>query len=185
MKDERFSPEPLYANGAFGHSSYNESLSDKSSNWLKNTETGEIYLDNSKRYYLDAKFGIMFYFKNKPSFLASFNFDNEGNLYIYQIQAQYKSRGHYRLGERWREMVVNYIKESFSHFKIHLIDGKASALLSTRGYKGEHEKYKPSKQKQKQIASTYDNLFPESKDYVSPDGIRTEHKENNLKFRLI
>lgn len=39
---------------------------------------------------MDAKIGLIFYFKNKPSILISFNLGKNNNLFIHQIQCQKK-----------------------------------------------------------------------------------------------
>lgn len=70
---------------------------------------------------LDARLGIYFYFKNKPCFWISFNFDNNKNIYINQIQSALKGRGHYRLKGIWQKHVIKFLQDLFFDYQLFII----------------------------------------------------------------
>lgn len=113
--DSRFDAQPIYSRCPFGYSDRSHLLDEKlyKSRYM-NEETFSYDEIERSRVYMDARLGFMFYFKNKPAFLVSFYIDNDMNVFVRQIQGQYKGRGHYVLGKEWQKTVIEYLKENLS-----------------------------------------------------------------------
>ena len=114
--DERFEAKPIHANSQYGMSdNTGVSFKKKEFNVRYFCDESNCYKDEvSSQVYMDARLGLMFYFKGKPSFFISFFIDFDMNVYIRQIQGLRKGRGHYVLGKEWQKKVVNFVKERFS-----------------------------------------------------------------------
>lgn len=183
--DGRFRAIPIYVNQTIekgmDRSKYlrNEKGSINRS-YVKDDVTKEItYTRSSDGYYsnyLDAKVGVIFYFKDLPSILVSFNFDTQGNIFIHQIQCQIKDRGHYKLGSNWKEQVIQYMKDMFDGYDLHLISGDTIANLTYESYGHKDPEYfKPNAETLARIAKNYDDLLPESVEWFEK-GIYTYRK---------
>jgi len=132
-------------------------------------ESNEIVTKESKSgynsFYMDGRVGIVFYFKDKPSMMISFNFDADKNIYIKQVQCQKKDRGHYKIKGDWKIAIIDYVKELFPEHKILLISGKdmVDGVLST--YDEESPLY-PTKVTIDRINKLYDNLYPNNNNWI-------------------
>lgn len=173
--DSRFEVMPI---SSYSYQGFN------SSNWLANKK-GSLSKDFDKdlnfigykrdkssyrNIYIDAKIGFVFYFKDLPSIVTSFSFDNKNNLYIHQIQSQNKDRGHYKLGSDWRKVIIKYIAESFPNFNIFLIDGKCAANMVKSSYMNSSDVDDSTLDR---ITFTYDSL-------ISNKDTPLIHKSTNL-----
>lgn len=169
FNDDRFKIYPIFTNA------YLQGLD--RSNWIRDLEAGWINVfeqsTNTKglqRYktsayntnYMDAKVGIVIYFKNLPSMIISFNCDSDWNLYIHQIQCKPKDRGHYKI-KNWQESCFNLVKSIFPEFKLHLISGAGVVESINRGYAHSDVKLHPSKETLTRVAASYDSMIPNLK----------------------
>lgn len=164
FKDDRFVVDPICAANCMGFNN---------SPWLKkykggyykdiNVDTGEVtfkkYDSAYRNIYIDGKVGIVLFFENKPSITVSFAFDNSNNIYIHQIQAQLKDRGHYKLGDEWRKEVIDYVKNVFKNSNLYLVDGKDLSQMVSSMY----VESKMSEETKKQIEKTYNELLLDNK----------------------
>ena len=149
------------------------------STWLQQESGGFNPYDKTIRFdssfrnnYLDSKYGILIFFKDKPSILISFLIDNENNLYIHQIQSQIKDRGHYKLGAEWREKVISYIETLFPRHNTHIIDGFDSAKMAYDCYCEEVEQeFKPDPDTIKRIEKSYNELRPAYRNSIQAFGL--------------
>lgn len=114
--DDRFRVEPIHANSQFGLSDYSGiACKDPIFKTKMFSDEELVYKDvESKQVFMDARLGLMFYFKNKPCFFISYFIDFDMNVHIRQIQGLRKGRGHYVLGKEWQKEVVKFVKERFS-----------------------------------------------------------------------
>lgn len=111
-------------------------------------------------FYLDAKVGVLFLFNNRPSITLSFNVDKYNNVYVHQIQSKQKDRGHYKLGENWRLLVLDYVKQLFPRSKVYLIGGEQAAKDTYATYGSDTPlEFRPTPSELERIAETY-NEFP-------------------------
>jgi hypothetical protein len=122
--------------------------------------------------FLDAKLGVIIYFKNKPSIIISFNYDSEKNIFIHQIQCQYKDRGHYKIKGDWKLAAINYLREMFPEYKLHLIDGKTLSDLIYSGYSEVPNYLKPSADVFHKITKIYNELLPDFNNLFIKNGIK-------------
>mgnify|MGYP001169072005 CR=1 FL=1 len=108
---------------------------------------------------LDARLGIYFYFKNKPCFWITFNFDNNKNIYINQIQSALKGRGHYRLKGIWQKHVINFLQELFVDYNFFIISPN-SVIDIVKSYYTENSPdfFRPSKETLNRIHNKYQQL---------------------------
>lgn len=140
--------------------------------WLKAVEGHLQYVWDDKKgcrtldkgehagryFYLDAKVGFLFLFEGRPSISVSFNIDKHGSVFVHQVQAKIKDRGHYKLGEHWRTRVTDYIKSVFPHSHVYLIDGQQAANDTYRSYGASApEGIKPTPSEMARIAQTYND----------------------------
>lgn len=120
--DKRFSVDLLYANGFYGMSSSESNVNQHVFNERVYDDKTETYISrSSKRIFLDAKLGLLFNFKGKPSFYVGFFIDENLNVCIRQVQGLMKGRGHYVLGANWQRVVIQYLKEKLSFAKEILV----------------------------------------------------------------
>jgi hypothetical protein len=169
FNDERFKMYPIFTN------SYLQGFD--RSNWIRELEAGWINVfDEStqqkglQRYktsayntnYMDAKVGIVIYFKNLPSIIISFNCDGEDNLYIHQIQCKPKDRGHYKI-KNWKESSFNLVKSIFPNFKVHLISGAGVVDAIKRGYEQSAANCQPDEETLQRVSESYDSMIPSLK----------------------
>lgn len=144
FNDERFTAKPIHANNQFGLSDNNCSkLSADEYNVRQYCHKTNTYKDvTSNRIFMDARLGLMFHFKNKPTFFISFFIDFDMNIHIRQIQGLRKGRGHYVLGKEWQKRVVDFVKERFTFAnEIRVITEEAAFNYLNLSYKeGESRK---------------------------------------------
>ena len=171
FNDERFKAVPTHTD--------NFKNGINSSEWFKlekggysnkyNIDTKEYYRSKDENFYrkttIDAKIGFTIFFKNKPSITISFNFDYQKNIYIHQIQAQQKDRGHYKISSGdWRVKCIDYIKEVFPDYKIHLISGDSIVSIVNQYYQNPNvpDELVISKEALNIIKNNYDNIIENS-----------------------
>lgn len=110
--------------------------------------------------FMDAKLGLLFLFQGKPSISVSFHVDQSGHVFIHQVQAKIKDRGHYKLGEQWRTRVIDYMRHIFQGRTLYLIHGEDAANDVSSAYGDvEQEVMRPSTQDLAHIRSVY-NQWP-------------------------
>lgn len=126
----------------------------------------ELMKTDSSHYcfFLDAKLGLAFYYKNKPAFFISFNFDNNKNIYIHQIQGVIKGRGHYHL-KNWQEDCILYLKKAFPEYNLHLLNGSDVVKNVLQGYN--NSKFKPSKNSLNKIKNNYNSIFSNCSNFIN------------------
>lgn len=129
------------------------------------------YSSSFRQIYLDGKFGILIFFKNKPTITISFNIDNNDNIYLHQIQSHVKARGLYRLGENWQQKTLDYVCTLFPNHKLNIIDGEFLSNMVKNSYSKDcAENDLPSKSELLKIQRTYDQLRPEfQKEFIIGD----------------
>lgn len=142
FNDERFFVEPIHAECLRGGINRSEWLNNKTGEYLSyfNEKDEKIEYKAESAYgttFIDAKFGIIIFFKNKPSIKVSFNIDNDKNIYIHQIQATKKDRGHYKIKGNWRIEVIKYIKSIFNDFNINIISVDDLVFICKTSYRKE------------------------------------------------
>lgn len=158
------------------------------SEWLRNENGGiNTYFDektNSAYQYrdktcyngifIDAKIGIVIFFKDKPSITISFNFDNDKNIYIHQIQSQPKDRGHYKIKGSWKVECIKYLQDVFPEFKLHLISGEDISKMVLDGYKSDTmpECMKVDNTTILRIKESYNNLMSHCKQWVTKGDLK-------------
>lgn len=182
--DERFRVRPVYTK-AFGFNSRfvggltdRDCLKGEKVGFKKDLDGNIVRKDNDEsRVFIDGKIGLMFYFKDMPSILVSFNFDDKKNLYIQQIQAQHKSRGHYKLGDNWRSKIVDLIKQSFPEYSVNLVSGEEIVKRLLEQYKNAGDDAIPPKDSVlSRVEKEYDKIY---KDF---EGVKESKKSG---FRKI
>lgn len=133
FNDDRFTTKFVCTKGKFGKSIPLDNINhDEFLIQEYDLNSSKYEMERSGSIWLDARLGLVFYFKNKPSFFISFYLDDECNVYIRQIQGFKKSRGHYVLGNDWQSKVIDFVKKDFTFAKkVHIIDSK-SALKSLK-----------------------------------------------------
>lgn len=116
-------------------------------------------LDRAHRgIYMDAKLGVLFLFEGKPSMTVTFNIDRNGDIFVHQIQAFIKDRGHYKLGAEWRQVLIRYLKSVFPANRVYLINGVSAANDVYRSYNAKSaDGFKPSRLELEQIKQVYDS----------------------------
>lgn len=162
FQDERFSVLPVHTNCYKKGAAHSPWLKDVEGHyqhvWDKENACRKLEKmdDAASGFYLDAKIGLLFLFEGRPSIAVSFNVDNLGNIFIHQVQAKVKDRGHYKLGANWRTRVTDYIKFMFTGSRVYLINGDQAAEDTYRSY-GEQapEGIKPNPTELSRIAQTY------------------------------
>ena len=139
-------------------------------------ETDSMIKKRSKSGYhsnfIDAKLGIIIYFKNKPSITISFNYDSQNNIYIHQVQCQPKDRGHYKIKGDWKLAAIKYLNEVFPEYNLHIIDGKTISNFIYNGYSEFPEYLKPSSDVLTKIQNLYDDLLPNFNNWFKKSGIK-------------
>lgn len=177
--DSRFSAYPIHCDCYQKGRNRSEWLRDKKGAISKyyDRELRKVYVERDETAYagifLDAKLGIIIYFKDLPSITISFNVDGYKNLYIHQIQATKKDRGHYKLKGDWRLHALNYLKSIFPEYTMHLLSGDNISKLVLGGYSEDSpEDFKPSQTCLKRIKETYDSLLPEFNNFFSLSGMK-------------
>jgi hypothetical protein len=172
--DDRFKALPVHVDCYRKGNNRSEWLRNENGgiNTYYNEKTNSAYQHRDKTCYngifIDAKIGIVIFFKDKPSITISFNFDNDKNLYIHQIQAQPKDRGHYKVKGDWQTECINYIKSLFPEFKLHLISGKDISEMVSLGYQSDTmpECMKISPNTISRIKENYDKLMSHCSNWV-------------------
>jgi len=178
--DDRFRALPIHVNCYQKGNNRSEWLRDEigAINTYYDREKEETYqVRDEECYYsivLDAKIGIVLFFKDKPSITISFNFDENKNIYIHQIQSQAKDRGHYKIKGDWKEGCINYLKELFPDFKLHLISGEDISKLVADGYKSPQmpECMIVKDSTLSRIKHNYAQLIPKHHNWVNKCGIQ-------------
>jgi hypothetical protein len=177
--DDRFTAHPIHAESikkGFNRSEWLKDCKGGINNYL-NQETGILELERDESAYntifIDAKIGIVIYYKNLPSITISFNVDSERNLYVHQIQSQLKDRGHYKVKGDWRVESLNYLKSIFPEFKIHLISGDNISNFIENSYK----ENPPKKSILDRIKNNYDSILPVFKEYKKISNIQYRQLE--------
>lgn len=169
--DDRFKAVPINANCYRSGNSTSEWLSKEQGgmNHYYNKETDSVYLkrdeDCFRSIFIDAKIGLVIFFKNKPSITISFNYDGNKNIYIHQVQAQIKDRGHYKIKGDWKLATIDYLQSLFPDFKLHLISGRDISTLVRNGYKKDEtpDCLMVTKETLSKIQKNYDNIMPDCK----------------------
>ncbi len=177
--DSRFSAYPIHCDCYQKGRNRSEWLQDKKGAISKyyDRKLNKVFVERDETAYggifIDAKLGIVIYFKDLPSITISFNVDGNKNLYIHQIQATKKDRGHYKLKGDWRLHALNYIKAIFPDYTFHLLSGDNIAELVLGGYSEDSpEGFKPNKTCLERIKETYDNLLPEFNSFFDLSGMK-------------
>jgi hypothetical protein len=188
--DKRFKILPMHCHKRKGFNS---------SNWLKEESGGYSrdkknhhkvsYLKNKSSFetiYIDAKLAFLIYFNNKPSITISFNFDADKNIYIHQIQAQHKDRGHYKLGSNWKEFIASFINEIFNDYTVNIISGESMCSIISSSYSS-NAKTKPKDSVLEKIKHSYDTLFFNANSFYFKRklGFELNNNENHLSYKLI
>lgn len=134
-------------------------LSDKEGAFVKDFDHSTIFKASSAEnsLFLDAKLSICFFFKNTPSILVSFNINKNKQIFIHQIQAQLKDRGHYKLGDNWKLKVLQYLKSVLFDFDFYMLDSQHIVDLALSNYTG-YESFKPNEETIQRIHKEY-NAF--------------------------
>lgn len=165
FNDTRFSVEAIHTDCCSQGLTHSEWLMNLAGGykyyWCKDSQTRKVFKTENmyRAIYMDAKLGLLFFFKNKPCFHASFNFDSKGNIFIHQVQAVLKGRGHYTLGETWRTQVIHFIGSLFPQKKIYLIDGNNAVKNVINSYGHDTEDFiKPDTKTQNHIAQSYNMI---------------------------
>lgn len=175
--DDRFSVFPIFTQTKQGR--------DRSP-WIKDIKEGfvsffdedinsKVTINSDKSAYnsifMDAKLGFLICFKDKPSMVVSFNFDNDKNILIHQIQSKPKDRGHYKI-KNWQNYIINFISSLFNEFNVKIISGKSVSELVAKGYEhtriNDPEIYKivfPSSETFDRIKNNYDSLSKNKKTF--------------------
>ena len=138
FNDERFSYKIKVANHLCGKTNNNSIFSEKEFFKIRvyNKKTDQHSFEDSLSLHLDARIGIVFYFKNKPAFIVSFFIDDKMNIYIRQIQGIKNGRGHYKLGEQWQKKVAVMLKEKLSFVNhVYVISEKSMFDYLLASYK--------------------------------------------------
>lgn len=160
FSDDRFRAVPVHTAAIKRGFDYSVWLQDEIGGFIPHEET-ERYSSSFRNNYIDSKYGLLIFFKNKQSILVLFLIDEENNLYIHQIQSQVKDRGHYKLGANWREEVIKYIESLFPDHNTHIIDGKTLSDMVYDSYTSiEDDEYKPSQELLDRIEKNYNELRP-------------------------
>lgn len=169
FNDDRFSVYPIYTSGlidsGLDRSIYLKNKKGSVMKLINSDETGVVYERQEQGYYsnfIDGKVGFIFYFKDLPSMIISFNFDNNKNIFINQIQCQRKDRGHYKLKNDWKLALLDYIKQVFPSYHLHIIDGQDLVKKVKSSYTRWPEHLKPSADTYNRIISTYDGFLSEN-----------------------
>lgn len=123
-------------------------------------------------FHLDAKLGFIFYFKNKPCFIVSFNVDSDKNIFIHQIQGIYKNRAKYKI-QNWETECVFYLKNLFNDYTLHIISGENASKIVYNDYDTPSfpEALRPSKELLNKIKEGYDSLFSEFSNKIKKSSI--------------
>lgn len=100
--------------------------SDKTFNhYIYSKDKGGYTVHEQDAFVMDANIGLLYFYKGKPCFLVSFFLDKNKNVYIRQIQGQYKARGFKSIGDDWQRDVLSELKSKLSFApNIYLISGK-------------------------------------------------------------
>lgn len=186
--DDRFSIFPIYTHAL-------KQGRDRSP-WIKDIKEGfvshfddeikaKITINSDRSAYnsifMDAKLGFLISFNNKPSMIVSFNFDNEKNILIHQIQSKPKDRGHYKI-KNWQQYVFDFIAQTFEGFNLKIISGDSVISLISKGY--EHTRINDP--------DIYDLVFPKKetfdrikKNYDSFSKSNKVFFKNNISYHYI
>ncbi len=134
-------------------------LKDKEGAWVKDFKNSTIFRDVSadKSLFLDAKLAICLFFQNKPSIIVSFNMNKNKQIFIHQIQAQLKDRGHYKLGENWKFKALEYVKSVFHDFEFYMLDSQHIVDLVNSNYT-DYEEFKPNEETIQRIHKEYNSF---------------------------
>ena len=165
FNDARFSVEAIHTDCSVQGLTHSDWLINLAGgykrHWCKDSKTKKLFKVDCmyRAIYMDAKLGLLFFFKNKPCFHVSFNFDSKGNIFIHQIQAELKGRGHYTLGTTWRTQVIKFVSNLFPEKNIYLIDGDNAVKNVINSYGHDTEEFiKPDKETQNHIAQSYNMI---------------------------
>jgi hypothetical protein len=147
--DPRFSMIPVHCSMS-NNMGYNSSIT--------------YYHQIMRNIYLDAKMALLFHFKGKASMLVGFNIDANKNIYVHQLQALAKDRGHYKLGAQWRECLLTYLQKVFPTYTVHLLKGTDMAKLVLEGfrYAPDDSPSRPHDAVLSRIKSRTDSLYQQS-----------------------
>lgn len=158
FNDSRFEAQPVACSFRRGFCDA-PWLHDKEGAFVKDFENNSILrassADNSL--FLDAKLAICLFFQNKPSILISFNVNENKQIFIHQIQAQLKDRGHYKLGNDWRSKALDYVKSVFNDYEFYMLDSKHIIDLVLSNYTG-YENFKPNEDTIQRIVNEYNSF---------------------------
>jgi len=134
-------------------------LKDKEGAWVKDFKNKDIFraVSADKSLFLDAKLAICLFFQNKPSIIVSFNMNQNKQIFIHQIQAQLKDRGHYKLGENWKFKALEYVKSVFHDFEFYMLDSQHIVDLVNSNYT-DYEEFKPNEETIQRIHKEYNSF---------------------------
>ncbi|MEX0291553.1 MAG: hypothetical protein AB3N14_20790, partial [Flavobacteriaceae bacterium] len=125
--DTRFSAIPLTASAqAGGMSEHSFFTYDKLYPTKEYCNDSECYIETmTHRKCLDANVALMYFYKGKPSFLVSCFIDMDKNIYVRQIQGQFKARGFKSIGNDWQRKVLTDLKERLTFVnQMYVVSGK-------------------------------------------------------------
>lgn len=134
-------------------------LEDKDGAFVKDFKNNDIFraVSADKSLFLDAKLAICLFFQNKPSIIVSFNMNKNKQIFIHQIQAQLKDRGHYKLGENWKFKALEYVKSVFHDFEFYMLDSQHIVDLVNSNYT-DYEEFKPNEETIQRIYREYNSF---------------------------
>jgi len=170
FNDKRFDVYPVATHTTSGGHAFPETIYGLTGGLVEHLVDGVQVLQRAESvnesFTMDALMGLIFYFKNKPSFLVSFNVDGVGDIYVKQVQCQHKDRGNFKLGKQWREKAVEYVSYVFPQSQVFLVDG---AMVSERIFSG-YPKGHPRKTDlaiRKRVKQVYDGMFAGTVDMMN------------------